>query len=123
MKFKIALAAVFAATLSTSAMADDAAIKAGLKVFKKCKACHTLAEGKHKVGPSLAGIIGAKAGAIEGYKYSKVMGGSDIVWTVENLTAFLTKPKKFMKGTKMAFNGLKKPKDIENLLAYIDSKK
>ncbi len=69
----------------------------------------------------MAGLIGREAGAIEGFKYSKAMAGSGLTWDAETLTAFLTKPKKYMKGTKMAFNGLRKPADIENLLAYIAS--
>ena len=79
-------------------------------------------EGKHGVGPSLHNIINAKAGAIEGYKYSPAMSESGLTWDVETLTAFLTKPKSVVKGTRMAFAGLKKEADIENLLAYIDSK-
>lgn len=97
-------------------------IKAGKKVFRRCKACHAMIEGKHGVGPSLHNIINAKAGAIEGYKYSPAMSESGLTWDVETLTAFLTKPKSVVKGTRMAFAGLKKEADIENLLAYIDSK-
>lgn len=112
-------AAAPAAAVTTAALTGD--VKAGKKVFKKCKACHKLEEGKNGVGPHLAGVIGREAGAIEGFKYSKAMAGSGLTWDAETLTAFLTKPKKYMKGTKMAFNGLRKPADIENLLAYIAS--
>lgn len=73
------------------------------------------------VGPHLVGVIGREAGAVEGFKYSKAMEGSGLVWDAETLTGFLTKPKKYLKGTKMTFNGLKKPADIENVLAYIAS--
>ncbi len=66
-------------------------------------------------------MIGREAGAVEGFKYSKAMAGSGLVWDAETLTGFLTKPKKYLKGTKMTFNGLKKPADIENVLAYIAS--
>ena len=106
--------------LSGQAMAEGDAAK-GERVFRKCKACHKLDEGKNGVGPHLAGVIGREAGAVEGFKYSKAMAGSGLTWDVETLTGFLTKPKKYLKGTKMAFNGLKKPEDVENLLAYLAS--
>lgn len=104
-------------TTQVAAVAGD--VKAGKKVFKKCKACHKLEEGKKGVGPHLAGLMGRKAGAVEGFKYSKAMANSGLTWNTETLTSFLAKPKKYLKGTKMAFNGLKKPEDIENVLAYI----
>ncbi|MEM7268772.1 MAG: c-type cytochrome [Pseudomonadota bacterium] len=94
-------------------------VKKGKKVFKKCKACHQLKAGKHKVGPSLAGILGQPAGAQEGFRYSKAMADSGLTWDVDTMTAFLTKPKDVLKKTSMAFRGLKKPEDIENLLAYL----
>ncbi|KZL17257.1 c-type cytochrome [Pseudovibrio sp. WM33] len=96
-------------------------VKAGKKVFKKCKACHSVKEGQNKVGPSLHGVIGRQAAAVEGFKYSKVMANADVAWDTESLTEFLTKPKKFLPKNRMAFAGLKKPADIENLLAYLDS--
>ena len=124
MKFKVALAAVFAATLSTSAMADDAAIKAGLKVFKKCKACHVVDKEKNRVGPHLVKIIDRPAASVEGFKYSKAMKAKaeeGLVWTEENLEMFLKKPKAFIKKTKMAFPGIKKPDQMANLMAYLKS--
>lgn len=96
----------------------------GKKVFNKCKACHTVGEkAKNKVGPMLNNIIGAPAGQVEGFKYSKALleaaeGG--LIWDVENLTAYLTKPKDFLKGTKMSFAGLKKPEDILDVLTYVN---
>lgn len=104
---------------ATAEMAFAGNAKAGKKVFKKCKACHQVKAGKNGVGPSLHNIIGAKAATVEGYNYSKAMEISGLTWDAETLTAFLTKPKAVVKGTKMAFNGLKKEKDIENLLAYL----
>ena len=100
-------------------MAFAGDIEKGKKVFKKCKACHSVKAAKNGVGPSLHGIIGAKAGAAEGYKYSKAMAGSGLTWDAETLTAFMQGPKALVKGTKMSFRGLKKDADIENLLAYL----
>ncbi len=102
---------------STSASAADA--EAGKKVFKKCKACHSLKAGKKKVGPSLHDVIRKKAGQMKGYKYSKAMRKADITWDEATLDAYLTKPKKFLKGTKMSFAGLKKKKDRDNIIAYL----
>jgi cytochrome c2 len=100
-------------------------VDAGKKVFKKCKACHTIGEGaKNKVGPILTGVIDAPYGANETFKYSKAMKAKNeegAIWTVENLTEFLKKPKAALPGTKMSFAGLKKPADIENIIAYMAS--
>ena len=100
-------------------------IKAGEKVFKKkCKACHYADREKHKTGPHLVNLIGRTAGSLEDYKkYSKAMKASGIVWDKETLTEYLRAPKKYIKGTKMAFVGLKKDADIENVIAYLMAEK
>ena len=99
-------------------------IKAGEKVFKKCKACHYADREKHKTGPHLVNVIGRTAGSLEDYKkYSKAMKASGIVWDEETLTEYLRAPKKYIKGTKMAFVGLKKDADIENVIAYLMAEK
>ena len=64
-------------------------------------------------------LFGRTAGSLEGYKYSKAMKASGIVWTEETLAEYLRAPKKYIKGTKMAFAGLKKDADIENIIAYL----
>ena len=111
-------AVVLGVGLSSSAMAGDAAL--GEKVFKKCKACHVVDKEKHKTGPHLVNIIGRTAGTAEGYKkYSKAMKNSGIVWDDETLDGYLEKPKKYLKGTRMAFAGLKKEKDRANVIAYL----
>jgi cytochrome c len=93
---------------------------AGARVFKKCKACHWADKEKNKTGPHLVGIIGRTAGSLESYKkYSKAMKASGIVWDETTLTDYLRAPKKYLKGTKMAFAGLKKDADIENVIAYL----
>lgn len=94
--------------------------EAGKKVFKKCKVCHIVEQEKHKTGPHLVSIIGRAAGTAEGYKkYSKAMLASGIIWDDETLDAYLTAPRKYLKGTKMAFAGLKKTADRENVIAYL----
>ena len=113
------LALAFAAAIGGGAAlaAGDAA--AGEKVFKKCKTCHSFDPGKRKLGPHLKGVVGRKAGSVEGFKYSKAMAGSDITWDEASLDEFLKKPKAFLKGTKMSFGGLKKDDQRADLIAYL----
>lgn len=115
----LGLALAFIVGMTGAAMAAGDADK-GAKVFKKCKVCHTLNEGgKNKIGPNLFGIFGRKAGALEGYKYSKAMKGVDIVWDEDTIDVYLTKPKKFIPKTKMGFPGLKKEDQRADVIAYL----
>lgn len=104
---------------------DPELIAKGEKVFKKCKACHQIGAGaKNKTGPLLTGIVGAPAGAVDGFKYStafKTAAEDGLVWTPETLGAFLTKPKSYIKGTKMSFAGLKKEADLDAIIAYLSA--
>ncbi len=113
-------AAGLLAGVSSTALADgDAA--AGKKVFNKCKVCHSLAEGENKIGPSLAGVVGRAAGTVEGFKYSDAMKESGLTWDEATLDQYLADPKGFVPGNKMAFVGLKKEDDRENVIAYIEA--
>lgn len=101
-----------------SAQAQDAA--AGETVFKKCIACHAVGEGaKTKVGPVLNGIVGRPAASIEGFAYSAAMKESGLTWDEATLATYLQAPKALVKGTKMAFVGLKADADIANVIAYL----
>jgi cytochrome c len=118
----LALGLVMSALLAGSAFAEgDAA--AGATVFKKCASCHAVGEGaKNKVGPELNLLIGRTAGTAPDFKYSQAMvdaGAGGLVWSAETLHQFLTKPKDFVKGTKMSFPGLKEQADIDNVVAYL----
>jgi len=104
------------------AQAQDAA--AGKKVFAKCTACHDATTGKDKIGPTLVGVFGRKAGTLESYlsKYSanmKEAGAGGLVWDDANLTAYLRDPKAVVPKGKMAFPGLKKDEDLANVIAYL----
>ena len=90
----------------------------GKKVFKKCVACHSLQEGKNKMGPPLNNLLGRKAGSVDGYKYSKAMKNSGVVWDEESLDKFLTKPRKFIPKTKMSFRGIKKKSLRDDLISF-----
>lgn len=107
-----------AVALSASAFADGDPAK-GEKVFGKCKACHALEAGKNKVGPSLAGLFGRKAGTVEGFKYSDAMVNSGITWDEAQLAKYLENPKEAVAGNKMAFPGLKKEEDRNDVIAYL----
>lgn len=119
---KTMMMAAVAALVAVSTPSLAADIKAGEKVFKKCKACHVVDAEKNKTGPHLVNIMGRKAGTLESYtKYSKAMVAADVIWDETTLDAYLEKPKKYIKGTKMAFAGLRKEKDRVNVIAYLKS--
>ena len=93
----------------------------GAKVFKKCAACHSIAEGgKNKIGPALWGVLGRTAGSVPGYKYSKAMTAHGKNWSFEEMNGFLVKPKDWIKGTKMSFAGLKNAKDRAAVILYMN---
>jgi cytochrome c len=114
-------AVVSVATFITNqSQAQDAA--AGEKVFTKCKVCHIADKDQNKIGPSLNGVIGRTAGTHPGFSYSQAMvaaGKSGVKWDEATLTTYLRDPKAMVKGTKMAFPGLKKDEDIASVIAYL----
>ncbi len=110
----LALLALVAA--GSPARADDP----GEAVFKKnCAVCHTVEAGKNKIGPSLAGVVGRKAGSVAGYTYTDANKNSGDTWDEATLETYLQDPRKFVPGTKMVFAGLKNADDRKAVIAYL----
>ena len=96
-------------------------LSTGEKVFKKCAACHSITKGgKNNIGPALYNVVGRKVGAVNDYKYSKALSVYGKEWTFEELNGYLIKPAKWIKGTKMAFAGLRKEKDRASVILYLN---
>ena len=96
-------------------------IASGEKIFKKCAACHSIVKGgKNNIGPALYNVVGRKVGAVNDYKYSKALSNYGKEWTFEELNGYLLKPAKWIKGTKMAFAGLRKEKDRASVILYLN---
>ena len=96
-------------------------IAVGEKVFKKCAACHSIVKGgKNNIGPALYNVVGRQIGAVSDYKYSKALSRYGKEWTFEELNGYLIKPAKWIKGTKMAFAGLRKEKDRASVILYLN---
>ncbi len=109
---------------STPSLADSDSVR-GKKIFNKCKACHAVKLGKHKIGPSLYNVVGRKAGTAPGFKRYRGLKGANWTWTEQNLDQYLTNPKKFVKKrsnkrSSMALK-LKKKKDRDAVIAYLKS--
>ena len=111
---------------ATPAIAGGDAVR-GKKVFNKCKACHSIKAGKHKIGPSLAGVINRKAGTAKGFKRYKGLKGADWTWDEATLDEYLTNPKKFVKSRNKRKSAmilkLKKKRDRDDVIAYLKSLK
>jgi len=121
MRSLILAAAALALAPFAGAVAQDA--DAGQRVFNQCRACHNINQGgRSGVGPALHGVWGRAAGSIDGFRYSAPMreratGG--LVWTEENLRAYLTDPKSVVPAGSMSFAGIRNPQQLNDLLAYL----
>jgi len=118
--FCLMIAAALAAFAGRAPADDD--VKAGEAVFNRsCAVCHAAEAGKNKAGPSLAGVVGRKAGAVEGFKYSDAMKNSGVTWSNDTLDKYLADPKAFMPGNRMLYPGLKKEADRKAVIDYLDT--
>jgi cytochrome c len=96
-------------------------VNAGEKIFKKCAACHSINQGgANKIGPALYNVVGRKIGGVADYKYSKAFVEYGKEWNFEELNGFLLKPSKWIKGTKMAYAGLRKEEDRASIIKYLN---
>jgi cytochrome c len=114
-------AALAAVALPAAAVAADAG--AGKEDFKKCALCHTTESGKNKIGPSLFGVVGRKAGSLDNYNYSEAMKKFDHTWDPETLDTYLADPRAVVPGTKMIFPGIKDEKERQDVIAYLETLK
>ena len=104
-----------------SALLAMGSVEHGKTVFKKCSACHSIKKGgRNNIGPALYNVLGRNMGALEDYKYSKALVAFGKNWTFEEMNSFLIKPASYIKGTKMAFAGLKKEKDRASVILYLN---
>ena len=110
-----------ASTVDISALLAMGNVDHGQKVFKKCSACHSVKKsGKNKIGPALYNVIGRDMAELENYKYSKALIDFGKSWTFDEMNSFLIKPQSYIKGTKMAFAGLKKEKDRASVILFMN---
>ena len=125
MKKVLVLAGAAMMSLAVSpvlAQDKEAAIKAGETIFAQCRACHQVGEkARNTVGPILNGLFGRHSGTVEGYNYSEANKKSGITWDEATFAEYIANPRAKIPGTKMAYAGLKDPKRIENLIAYLKS--
>jgi cytochrome c len=120
MKVGIGLTALALATLTCVGAASAQDVAAGEQSFKKCMPCHSIGEGaKNKVGPELNGLDGRHSGSAPGYSYSEANKKSGIVWAKDTFEKYINDPRAMIPGTKMIFPGIKNPKEVENLWAYV----
>ena len=117
------MVAAVLAFAASSAHAQDPDADKGQQVFKKCRVCHMVGDkAKNRIGPLLNDIIGRKAAAVEKFKYSSAMKAAataGLIWTEEILDQYLANPRKMVPQTRMAFGGITKPEDRQNLIAYL----
>jgi cytochrome c len=118
--FSLELLALFAC-LTNSALAAD--VEAGKVAFKKCALCHTTEPGKNKIGPSLFGVVGRKAGSLDNFNYSEAMKNYDHTWDAERLDTYLADPRAVVPGTKMIFPGIKDKTERDDVIAYLETLK
>jgi len=101
-------------------LAANADPEAGARVFSQCRSCHKIEDGQNGIGPHLWGVVGRDIASVDGFTYSGSLESKEGAWTLEELSAFLTKPSAYAPGTNMVYNGLRKPEDRVNVIAYLN---
>ncbi len=114
---------MLAGALATPALAAGDAAAGKVLFTQKCALCHSPEEGKNKIGPSLWGVVGRKAGSLPGYNYSEAMKNANRTWNDDTLSDYLTNPRQKIPGVKMIFAGLPNETDRQNVIAYLSTLK
>lgn len=115
------VAVCLAVGMGSAALADDA-ISRGQSVYdNRCKECHEAPPEARKAGPSLIGVVGRQAGTLPGFAYSDAMKAAGFIWTEDQLRAYLLNPRAVVPGNRMPFNGLKRPGEDVDIVAYLKS--
>jgi cytochrome c2 len=117
----VAQAPALAAPKASAAPKGDAVH--GQQLYAQCKICHSVDTDKNLIGPSLKGVVGRKSGASATFNYSAAMKKANLTWTPQTLSEFLTAPMKKVPGTRMAYGGMAKPTDRDDLIAYLATNK
>ncbi len=122
MRVLLAMGVVLALAAPATAWAQDAA--AGQKVFKTfCSACHEVAPGRTRVGPSLFGVYGSETGQVKGFHFSAANEAAHLTLDAPTLDRYLTDPHAVIPGTTMTYAGLKDAKKRADLIAYLETLK
>ncbi|MBR0651963.1 cytochrome c family protein [Roseomonas terrae] len=113
------------AAMPGMAVAQQGDAAAGQRVYNQCRACHTVDQGgRNGVGPNLFGIVGRRAGSVEGFRYSanlRELGAEDLTWTEDRLRAYVANPKAVVPRGSMSYAGLRNETMINDLMAYLTS--
>ena len=91
----------------------------GKQLYNQCAACHAVEEGVNKIGPSLYGVMGQEAGAVEGFNYSDALANADLTWNAETLDAYLADPRGYIPGNRMPYAGMPDAQDRADVIAYL----
>ena len=118
MQYVSAVAVLLAVNVSTANAAD---VEHGKELFKACAACHDERPGA--LGPSLKGVVGRKAAALDNFRYSGPMVRANLVWTPENLHDYIADPQAKVKGNRMPYGGLTNAADVDDVIAYLKTLK
>jgi len=116
MRWMFVIASVAAVTAAAApARAADAAH--GKELYQACIACHS--EKPDAIGPSLKGVVGRKAAALDDFRYSAPMRRANLTWDDANLKAYIADPQATVKGNRMPFGGVREAKDVDDIVAYL----
>lgn len=104
---------------TASAKAHEGDLEKGKRIFRICAGCHSLKPGANRVGPTLAGLLGRKAGSVPGFRYSSALKNTRVTWDENTLDAWLANPRKLIPGNRMPFRGIRKKEHRANIIAFL----